>query len=170
MSSTAARRLSRAMSTMQTKKGKTVRITIETSIQSVKALDHLNHACVFEQGIGITFAIAGKEVGKVVTAYQEERQKLAKNFAKKGEDEKPLKKTVVTREGETEIFDMDDEGQERFTEANKALLKQDVEVNVVPVLRSKLAKEKIPGFIYADLDWLILAEAPKPAPAAEPSE
>ena len=165
MSSSAHPRLRAAMSKLQVKRGKIVKITVEQAVNSTRALEHLNTACVFEQGLGIAFALASNEVVKVVKAYAEERQKLAKNFAKRDENDKPMKRIVVTREGEQEIFDMDDDAQERFNEANKAALAQQVEVNVSPVLRSQLAKEKLPGFVYATLDWLIVAEVPKPAPA-----
>ena len=57
--------------------------------------------------------------------------------------------------------------EEAFAEAHKQLQAREVDVNVSYVLRADLKKEKLPGFVYAALDWLIVAEVPKATEAPD---
>lgn len=165
-----ARQTRRLIEKLQLKVGTMIKITVEQALNSKQALKYLNEAHVFEQGQAIAFALASKEVTKVETAFNDEMQKLGKKFATPDGEDKPRKKSVMTQQGEGEIFDVLDENLEAFHDARKANLAQEVEVNVAYVLQSKLAKEKLPGHIYISLDWFIVAEIPKPADAAAPSE
>lgn len=138
-----------------------MKITVEQALKSQRALEYLNNSCVFEQGLGMDFALAGDEIAKVAKAFNDEMQKLGKKFSTPEGEDKPRKKQVVTQQGEGEIFDVLDENLEAFHEARKANLERTFEVNIAYVLVSKLAKEKLPGFIYQDLNWMIVKEIPK---------
>jgi hypothetical protein len=144
-------------------KGISVKISMKTASASLQALGYLCTSIAFDEGAGVPLGIALKHCREANEIFDLERKKLAKKYGKKDAEGNP----IVDKQGNVDQAVMDFASREQFDDAIEKLRAREIDIPVDTVKRSQITGDKVLPFIFADLDWLIVADA---APAESPKK